>query len=65
MKKIINEIITSIYCKYIHITKKVNKKDFYCHCCKCKYFHICDKSYFTYIYDYFSEMCDICYHKNE
>lgn len=49
MKKIIDDIKSTIYCKYIHITKKVNKDDFKCTCSSCKYFKECDKSYYTYV----------------
>lgn len=49
MKKIFNEIISTIYCKYIHISKKVNNDDFKCFCSSCKYFKECDKSYYAYI----------------
>lgn len=49
MKKIINKIISSIYCKYIHITKKVNNDDFQCNCSSCEYFKECDKSRYSYL----------------
>lgn len=49
MKKIINEIKSTIYCKYIHITKKVNNDKFKCTCECCKYFKKCDKSYYIYL----------------
>ena len=49
MKKIINDIKSTIYCKYIHMTKKVNSDEFKCFCSSCKYFKECDKSYYTYV----------------
>lgn len=49
MKKIINEIKSTIYCKFIHMTKKVNNDKFMCTCEYCKYFKECDKSYYTYL----------------
>lgn len=49
MRKIINDIKSTIYCKYIHMTKKVNSDKFKCTCSSCKYFKECDKSYYTYV----------------
>lgn len=49
MKKIINEILSTIYCKYIHYKKIVNNDNFICNCSFCKYFRECDKSYYTYV----------------
>lgn len=51
MIKIFNEIISTIYCKYIHITKKVNNDNFKCNCSSCEYFKDCDKSRYTYLLD--------------
>ncbi len=44
-------IISTIYCKYIHMTKKVNNDSFKCNCSFCEYFKECDKSRYTYILD--------------
>lgn len=49
MKNIINNIKSTIYCKYIHVTKRVNNDDFKCNCSSCKYFKKCDKSRYIYL----------------
>ena len=56
MKKIINEILSTIYCKYIHYKKIVNNDNFKCRCTSCKYFKECDISEYTYILNKLDEL---------